>query len=317
VRVLRRRLSALAAVALTAALLGCAADAEPGTQPSGEETTVSSSDAVPTGSDGPSGAAAEIDEYVAMGDSYTAAPLFPLEDDLVIDDCLRSESNYPTLVADSLDIDVVDVSCSGASTTSILSPQRFTTKSQPAQIDALEADADLVTIGIGANDFTFFSQMIFDCLSVADRDVQGAPCREANTNARGRDDLHRNLSKIRTNVERVVGAIAERAPEARIVLIGYPQIIPSEGTCRARLPLAIGDYAYTRDLNLRLAEAVRKGGTAAGAEYVDLVAASQGHDICAEEPWVAGIRGKDNRAAGLHPYPAEQEAVADLLLALL
>ena len=265
-------------------------------------------------SGGPSGGSDDLDVYVAMGDSYTAAPLFPLDDDLVIDDCLRSDQNYPTLVADDLDITVTDVSCSGASTNSIFNEQKFTTKVQPPQIEALPADADLVTVGIGANDFTFFSDMIFDCLAVADRDVQGAPCREANTNAAGRDSLRRNLGKIRKNVKKVVAAITEQAPDARVLLVGYPQIIPSEGTCRPRLPLAIGDYAYTRDLNLLLAKAVRNGGVAAGAEYVDLVEASQGHDICAEKPWVAGIRGKDNKAAGLHPYPAEQQAVAELIL---
>ncbi len=300
----------LASALAVAVLAGCTAEADPGALP---DAPVQSA----TGSTSSTGDDPAIDVYVAMGDSYTAAPLFPLDDALVIDDCLRSESNYPTLVADELGIAVDDVSCSGASTTSIFSEQKFTTKTQPPQIDALSPDADLVTVGIGANDFTFFSDMIFDCLAVADRDVQGDPCRQSNTDAAGRDRLRRNLVKIRSNVKGVVEAIAERAPDARILLVGYPQIIPSEGTCRPRLPLAVGDYAYTRDLNLRLARAVRNGGVSAGAEYVDLVSASQGHDICAEEPWVAGIRGKDNRAAGLHPYPAEQEAVADLVLAML
>ncbi len=290
---------------LALAVAGCAAVAEGPEDEPGATTSTAPADL-------PSEPA--VTSYVAMGDSYTAAPLFPLDDDLVIDDCLRSSQNYPTLVADDLGIDVTDVSCSGASTVSIFGPQRFSTKTQPPQIDAVTPDVDLVTLGIGANDFTFFSKMIFDCLEVADRDVAGAPCREDNENAQGRDKLSRNLVKIRSNVERVVSAIAERAPEARIMLVGYPQIIPTEGTCRPRLPLAVGDYAYTRDLNLALADAVREGGTAAGAEYVDLVTASQGHDICAEDPWVAGIRGKDNRAAGLHPYPAEQEAVAQLVL---
>jgi lysophospholipase L1-like esterase len=259
----------------------------------------------------------ELDVYVAMGDSYTAAPLFPLKDDRIIDDCLRSEKNYPTLVADHLGITVHDVSCSGASTVNIFNEQRFTSKTEPAQIEALPADADLITLGIGANDFTFFSEMIFDCLAVADTDMDGSPCRDSNTDAEGRDRLRRNASKIRKNVGRVVRAISQQAPDARIVLIGYPQIIPDKGTCPSRLPLATGDYAYTRDLNLRLAQAVRDGGVAAGAEYVDMVAASQGHDICSDEPWIAGIRGKDNKAAGLHPYPAEQEAVAGLVIGRL
>lgn len=313
------RLSALAiACVLTAATLaGCASDTSgTGAAPGDDQTSFSNPPVadpigVPTIDD------EGLDVYVAMGDSYTAAPQFPLDDALVIDDCLRSDTNYPTLVADDLGIEVKDVSCSGASTVSIFNGQKFTSKTEPPQIEALSPDADLVTVGIGANDFTFFSDMIFDCLAVAQRDLQGSPCRSSNADAAGRDRLRRNLVKIRDNVQGVVEAISERAPEARILLIGYPQIIPSEGTCRPRLPLAVGDYAYTLDLNLRLAEAVRDGGVSAGAEYVDMVAASQGHDICSDQPWIAGIRGKDNKAAGLHPYPAEQEAVADLVLEML
>lgn len=309
-RSLRAPAVVLAAALAVSSLAGCASDAgqaEPGLPASSGATRA----AYETPAVSP---AASLEQYVAMGDSYTAAPLFPLNDDNIIDDCLRSTSNYPTLVASALDVSLTDVSCSGASTISIFADQKFTSKVMPPQINALQPDTDLVTIGIGANDFTFFSDMVFDCLDVADLDVQGDPCRQSNADARGRDTLRRNLVKIKANVARVVTAIRERAPEARVLLVGYPQIIPSTGTCRARLPLALGDYAYVLDLNLRLAEAVREGGTSAGAEYVDMVAASKGHDICAEEPWVAGIRGKDNRAAGLHPYPQEQEAVAELVL---
>ncbi|MDO9455574.1 SGNH/GDSL hydrolase family protein [Nocardioides sp.] len=310
----------LAAALVVATLAGCAAKADPSTLPDAPSGRATEQTGAP--GDGPTTKPTAVrtpalDVYVAMGDSYTAAPLFPLDDNTVIDDCLRSGTNYPTLVADELGITVNDVSCSGASTVSIFGEQKFTSKVQPPQIDALSPDADLVTVGIGANDFTFFSDMIFDCLAVADRDVTGSPCRAANTDAAGQDRLERNVVKIRNNVKKVVEAISARAPEARILLVGYPQLIPSEGTCRARLPLAVGDYAYTLELNLRLAQAVRNGGVSAGAEYVDLVGASQGHDICSAEPWVAGIRGKDNKAAGLHPYPAEQEAVADLVVGML
>jgi lysophospholipase L1-like esterase len=316
--VLRRRPASVRALVASGlavvALAGCAATADSGVLQEGTAPAAAESAPVSTDPSSPPTATPALDVYVAMGDSYTAAPLDPLDDDLVIDDCLRSTSNYPTLVADELGIEVTDVSCSGASTVSIFGDQKFTTKVQPPQIDALSPEADLVTVGIGANDFTFFTDMMFDCLAVADQDVQGAPCRDGNSDVQGRDRLWAQLFEIRKNVRHVVSAIAQRAPEARILLIGYPQIIPSTGTCRPRLPLAIGDYAYTLDLNLRLAQAVRNGGVAAGAEYVDLVAASQGHDICSEKPWIAGIRGKDNKAAGLHPYPLEQEAVAQLVL---
>lgn len=255
--------------------------------------------------------------YVAMGDSYTAAPLYPLREDRQIRSCLRSEQNYPTLVADALGIDVVDVSCSGASTDDMFAPQRFGGESRPPQLDALTEETELVTLGIGANDFSYFSRMIFECLDLAEKNPRGSPCQNRNTTPSGRDRLERNLREIRSRVAEVVRAISERAPEARVLLVGYPQLLPEEGMCRARLPLAVGDYDYVRNLNLRLSRAVRTGGVRAGAEHVDLVAASNGHDICSDQPWVAGVQGDPSRAMGLHPFPAEQRAVARLILEML
>lgn len=312
----RTRWGAVAALAaLTLTLSGC--------QPAGDQateqpaTTATSSapvtDATPDQTPG-----AGTLTYVAMGDSYTAAPLFALGNRHTIDSCLRSDSNYPTLVARHLDVDGLDVSCSGASTTSMFSKQKFSSTSLPPQLDALSDNTDLVTLGIGANDFRYFSKMIYTCLRVATIDPEGAPCRERNTTPAGRDRIEKHLGEIRHNVARVVRAIGKRAPQARILLVGYPQLLPSDGTtCRSKLPLAVGDYPYVIELNLRLSRAVEQGGTRSGADFVDLVEASQGHDICSSMPWVAGVQGAPDRAMGLHPYPAEQRAVANLVIARL
>ena len=66
--------------------------------------------------------------YVAMGDSYTAAPLVP---DRHGDGCLRSSHNYPALVAAALPAELVDVSCSGADSTSLVGVQQTTAEPSP------------------------------------------------------------------------------------------------------------------------------------------------------------------------------------------
>jgi len=280
-------------------------------------TALVSSACQPSDADSPDATApsGERLRYVALGDSYTAAPLFPLKE--AINGCLRSDGNYPTLVAEAEDLAVVDVSCSGASTVNMLNPQEFGDRSRPPQLDALKPDTQLVTLGIGANDFRYFSAMMFDCLAVAESDPQGDPCRALNDQPRQERRLARQLTEIRTNVGKVVTAIGERSPQARIMLVGYPQLLPATGQCRNKLPLAVGDWDFVRDLNLRLAESVQGAAADSGAEFVDLVKASQGHDICSAEPWVAGVRGDPSRAMGLHPYPAEQRAVAELIASLL
>lgn len=253
--------------------------------------------------------------YIALGDSYTAAPHVALP--RVVRGCMRSDGNYPSLLAAQLpETTLVDVSCSGASTGSMVAPQRFAAGGQvPAQLDSVTPDAELITLGIGANDFRYFYSMVYGCLARAEaRPSDDAPCRDFNLRA-GVDRLTMLASRVRSRVERLIPKIQAKAPKADIVFIGYPKLLPDEGTCPARLPLAAGDYDYVRVSNATLANEVREGVVAAGASYIDLYTASDGHDICSDEPWIAGVRGAPGRAMGLHPYPGEQQAVADLVLA--
>ena len=109
----------------------------------------------------------------------------------------------------------------------------------------------------------------------------------------------------------------DRAPQARVVLVGYPQLVPAEGSCPDLLPLAEGDLPFARTVNRGLADALENAAEAAEVEYVDTFALSRGHDICADEPWVNGQVNDPERALAFHPFAAGQEAVADELLRLL
>jgi hypothetical protein len=134
----------------------------------------------------------ESDRYVALGDSYTAAPLRPKPER--IRGCLRGKHNYPRLVAEALeDTELVDVSCSGASTDSMFGKQAFdgVDDSRPPQLDAVTPDTDLVTVSIGANDFGLFSSMILVCLRVGKVDPDGAPCRRQAGPAQPDDQANR------------------------------------------------------------------------------------------------------------------------------
>src|SRR4051812_30413281 len=93
------------------------------------------------------------DLYVALGDSYTSGPAI-LPQDPAIPGCLRSQVNYPHLVARDLQqLALVDVSCSGAQTKDMTSSQDVDPDPDPApQFNALNANAKVVTLGIGGND---------------------------------------------------------------------------------------------------------------------------------------------------------------------
>jgi hypothetical protein len=183
---------------------------------------------------------------------------------------------------------------------------------QPPQFDALTKDTDLVTVGIGGNDFNLFATLIGTCVRLRSSDPQGAPC-EAQFTSGGSDQLARELRQIRGHVAAIVAGIRDRAPHAEVVVVGYPQILPDHGTCRSLLPLATGDYAYARRINEGLAIAVQRGARKADA-YVDTFGPSAGHDICADDPWINGQATDPGRALAFHPFAAEQEAVARLVL---
>ena len=250
--------------------------------------------------------------YVALGDSYTAAPLVPATD--TSNGCLRSTGNYPSLVAKGLPgTQLIDVSCSGADSSSMVGVQETGSQAQQPQFNALTKGADLVTVGIGGNDFGLFGTLIGTCARLRDSDPTGSPC-EAQLSSGGSDQLTRDLRQIRGHVAAIVAGIRDRAPHARVVVVGYPQIVPAHGTCPDLLPLATGDYAYAHRINQGLSDAVRLGARKAD-DYIDVLKASAGHDICSKDPWINGQATDPARALAFHPFAAEQKAVARLVLA--
>lgn len=258
-------------------------------------------------------APAGFDRYVALGDSFTAAPLVPDTD--LADGCFRSDGNYPALVAERLAVEeLVDVSCSGAATRDLEARQRTVRDATvPPQLRALSPDADLVTLGIGGNDLGVFHTLV-TCSRLRHRDPAGSPCA---TSLAGRGvDLVARARAVGPRVERALGLVRRRAPGATVVLVGYPRLVPDEGHCRD-LPFAAGDYDFavrvSRTLNAALARAARR--TDVG--FVDLHRASAGHDICAEQAWVNGRRTVRGVALAYHPVADGMEAAADEVVDLL
>ncbi|QIX26097.1 SGNH/GDSL hydrolase family protein [Nocardioides sp. JQ2195] len=253
--------------------------------------------------------AAPATKYVALGDSYSAAPgvLSPTGPEA----CSRSDRNYPSLVAEELRPDTfVDVTCSGADTADMGRPQFVDV---PPQLDAVTADTDIVTLGIGGNDFSLFAKLVGQCAFVRGQDPTGAPCRAA-MNTTGKDKLLTIIAATRRRVADVVRRVRQHAPDATVLLVGYPQILPAEGTCPGRLPLADGDVAYARRINKALTDMLEDVARGTRATYVDLWRATAGHDVCADEPWINGRYEKPGSAAAFHPFAAEQEAAAERVL---
>jgi hypothetical protein len=264
--------------------------------------------AAPAARDGASGGTTpqDVRRYVALGDSYTSAPAVGITD--IADGCLRSDHNYPKVLAQAHDVaQLVDVSCAGATTQDLVRGQQpFGSQvAVPPQIDAVTPDTDLVTLGIGGNDTGLFGRLARDCTRPAQRTAQRTA--QGCVSVTGED-----LDAIGRAVTRSLRLVHQKAPDAIVVLVGYPRLLDGHA-CPKLLPVAARDVAalttVVRDLNTELRAAAKR----AEAEFADVYAASAGHDLCSTEPWVNGVRNQPGKAAALHPFAVEQEAVAVLL----
>lgn len=291
-----RRTTRLAAVLAAVALVAgaCSSDSD---EPAAKKSPSPSASASPTRGTGP------YPVYVALGDSFTAAPGVPKTDS--DDGCLRSDGNYPHLLAASLGSGLTDVSCSGADSTALVGVQRTSDgEIHPAQFDALSDTTDLVTVGMGGNDLQLFSSVLGACVSQAQSEPNGTPCTDA-----GASKVAPTLKQIQDRLAAVFAGVKNRAPNATVVAVGYPQVIPQSGTCRDLLPLAAGDYPFARKVNQGLDDAVRAAAKQSKVLFADIWTASAGHDICASDPWINGIK-ENPGAIPFHPFAAEQKAVA-------
>lgn len=267
------------------------------------------------GQDGTATQRQEFAQYVALGDSFTAGPYVPVTD--LAQGCLRSNGNYPSLIAERLEIShLSDVSCSAAEIADLARPQRtFRSSRVPPQLDALTSRTDLVTLSIGGNDFNLFGDLLQTCSRLRVFDPDGAPCTKQLT--REGFDPVAQTKKIRLRLEAAIAEVRRRAPGAQVLLVGYPRIGPSRGTCPRLLPLADGDYVTADRVAKALSRAMRLAADNTQVGFLDMYASSRGHDVCAEVPWVNGRFTNQQSALAFHPLAAGMEAISDRIVARL
>lgn len=255
-------------------------------------------------------------DYVALGDSYTAGPLVPYPTGEV--GCGRSSQNYPHLVAEQIDpSSFVDNSCSGATTNHMTQPQDIAFGTHPPQFNALSADTDLVTVGIGGNDIGF-ADIVITCARLDFYRPHGNACQEHYT-SNGVDELARRIEETASEIAAVLQGIHERSPNAEVFLIGYPVILPDQGNgCWPEVPISSGDVPYLRSIEKQLNDMLAAQAAANGATYVDTYSSSIGHDVCQpdSQEWVEGYLPSDV-AFPLHPNADGMENMAEQVLAAI
>ncbi len=243
-------------------------------------------------------AVAASGSYVSLGDSYTAGPLITLPTGSPLG-CLRSTVNYPRLVAPSLSTAAFrDASCSGATTVDMTNPQSTEVGTNPPQLNSLNGEERVVTLGIGGNDIGFTS-IIEECVNL---NPFGTPCKNRFT-AGGVDQIAQRVAATAPKVDATIAGIHSRSPGAKVFVVGYPTILPNTGGgCWPVIPILPTDVSYLRAKEIELNTMLSTRASADGAYYVDTYTSSIGHDVCrgTGTRWVEGLV-PTSPAAPVHP----------------
>jgi lysophospholipase L1-like esterase len=257
--------------------------------------------------------------YVALGDSYTSAPLVPNQHGEPID-CGRSDHNYPSLVAGALKVGTfVDVSCGSAQTKHMTEPQTGLPAggTNPPQFNALRADATLVTVGIGGNDAGLVG-VAEKCAQLGVLDPMGKSCRNYWAPG-GNDQVAAKIEATKPKIAAVLQGIHQRSPSARVAIVGYPDVLPKDGgSCWPMVPLSPDDVRYIDELIVRINAMIAGQAAANNADYVDTYADSGGHDVCKLPPerWFEGLVPTEP-AYPMHPNAKGEASMARSVLGAL
>jgi hypothetical protein len=212
---------------------------------------------------GPAQAAGPV--YVALGDSYSSgngAGNYVS----AYGDCHVSSDAYPYLFAAyHAASSFTDNACSGAVTSDVLNNQ----------LGGLNSSTTLVSITIGGNDVGFSSVMT-TCVEGSDTDCANAVNAAENT---ARNTLPAKLDSV-------YNAIHSKAPNARVVVLGYPHMYTLNTFC---IGMSAADHQKIDEGADVLDSVIQQRAAAHGFVFGDVRPTFSGHELCSGDEWLHSI----------------------------
>ncbi|MFI8848960.1 SGNH/GDSL hydrolase family protein [Streptomyces sp. 891-h] len=202
--------------------------------------------------------------YVALGDSYSSGVG---AGDYEGGDCKRSANAYPKLWSSANTPTSFDfTACSGARTGDVLANQ----------LGPLNSSTGLVSISVGGNDAGFADTMT-TCVTQGE-----SACLASVQEARNYIN-----TTLPGKLDTVYNAITQKAPSAKVVVLGYPHIYKLDGDCVVGISeksrAAIN--AASDDLN----DVTAKRAADHGFSFGDVRPAFSGHEICSGDEWLHSV----------------------------
>jgi lysophospholipase L1-like esterase len=210
-------------------------------------------------------AAAAASNYVALGDSYSSG----VGTRVYYNDgtsCDRSPDAYAPQIASQRGYTLSFQACSGAKTTDV----------NNNQLGPLNSTTNLATITIGGND-AGFSSVIVDCAAWY------FPCDSAIDNANS--FIQNQLPGL---LNTTYSDIRSHAPNAHVVVLGYPHLFTSDGqTCNFNALTSAHEKRLNSTADL-LDSVISARAAAHGFTYVDPRNAFLPHEVCSSSEWLNG-----------------------------
>ncbi|CAM5506557.1 SGNH/GDSL hydrolase family protein [Streptomyces atroolivaceus] len=211
-------------------------------------------------------ASAAGDNYVALGDSYSSgvgAGSYTSESG----DCKRSTKAYPYLWRNAnAPASFAFVACSGATTASVSS----------GQLGALSASTTLVSVTAGGNDVGFA-----DVMQTCVLQSEAACVSRVNT------AVSAVQSSLPGRLDSLYTGIRSRAPQAHVVVMGYPRFYKLSGTCIAGLTET--ERGAINNASDVLNGVLAKRAADAGFTYSSVVDEFTGHELCSGDAWIHSV----------------------------
>ncbi|GHD35627.1 hypothetical protein GCM10007147_42230 [Nocardiopsis kunsanensis] len=257
--------------------------------------------------------------YVALGDSYSSGDGAGDYDPSTAEPggCWRSENAYPRLISEEYEFSgtLAFFACSSHKGEDMLS--RLGTPE--SQIERVTDHTSLVTIGIGGNDLGFIP-VLRTCM-VRMPILDNTACVDQE------EEISDRMEQFEETLTQVLEEIHDRAPDARILVVGYPRLFPEEPT-GMYYTLSVNDQEWLNTVARRFNETIRDtvyrvDGDVYGerdvgsAEYVNVFSSLNGYEVSADEAWLNGIvlgelgEGLEVDRASFHPTAEGQMSMAE------
>lgn len=203
--------------------------------------------------------------YTALGDSYSSG-VGTREYYSDSGGCQRSPHAYPVIDAARLGATLNFAACAGAKVAGVIS----------GQLGGLNTSTNYVTVSAGGNDLNW-TQVILQCAKPWPYTCWG--------------DLDRAESYIRNTLpgqlDQLYTAIKAKAPNARIVAVGYPRLFNGE-ECNLIARISPGEQSRLNAAADLLATTTQARAAANGIAFADARNAYNGHAVCDDVEWING-----------------------------